>query len=190
MKFSACALLALIGLASTTPVPLSTDVPVPVGWPGYKELVKPKFVSTYDIPSGTLAYSPRITFVYFDQLTTITTFDVPASLSGRKCRLGFWLDSLNYRWNLRPNTVLQLFSSSEVPPQANSDHWNPGNKRDQLYGNLKVQRIGDAYVEDWPRLLENFTCPTPGLHAFELVAKWNGGVTYDTVHSGLYLRPI
>jgi hypothetical protein len=184
MKFSAIPLLTLLSLTSAAPAIKR--------WPTDPTIIKPTYIHTYNINTGALTYAPPLAISSFPKTTsTISTFTVPAGLSGRKCRLGFYISPSDTKSTLTSTTGVQVFSTNSVPPARSVASWGPpGNQRSQHYGNLKLVKPGDGVVDDWPRLLESFDCPAQGTYAWEIVAKWDVAVQWDPVVSGLYVKPL
>jgi hypothetical protein len=187
MKFTAFAIAAFLGLATAAPTPASD---VEKRYLNDPKIFKPAYNSLYSSPTGGLTYNPTLATAIFDKTTTITTFDLPAWLNGRNCRLGFYIDPADSKAGLPKAKGVQIFSTNTVPPRANVEKWGPpGNQRNQHYGNLDLKKPGFATVNDWPRLLEKFSCPT-GLVAWEVVPKWDTDAKWDSAVSGLYITEV
>lgn len=185
MKFNPLTIAALLGLTTAAPT-LSLEERYPTN----PSLIKPIYNNVYSRSTGGLTYNPALDSSIFDKTTTISTFNLPSALKGRKCRLGFVIDAADTKATLTSATGVQLFSTNSVPPTYDVKAWGPpGNQRNIHYGNLNLKKPGEGGVDDWPRLLEKFDCPT-GYVAWEIAAKWNVGVEWDPVKSGLYVVPL
>ncbi|KAF1960551.1 hypothetical protein CC80DRAFT_532200 [Byssothecium circinans] len=180
----------LTSIVASAPTSLSLEKRFPSG----PNVITPTFISVYNINTGGLTYQPSLGKASFAQTTTtISAFNIPANVAGKKCSLHFYLDSGDAAARFTgpaSSQVLQVFSTNSVPPQHSVPSWGPpGNQRNEHYGNLKLVKPGDATVDDYPRKLESFDCPAQGTYAWEVVAKWDVGVEWGNgAGSGLYLK--
>ncbi|KAF2676411.1 hypothetical protein K458DRAFT_424729 [Lentithecium fluviatile CBS 122367] len=183
MKVTALTLISLLGLTTAAPIEEKR-------WPSDPTIIKPTYISNYNINTGGLTYNPAVGKAKFDKTSTISTFTIPSTLSGRKCSLNFHISPSDTAATLSAATGVQVFSTNQVPPTYNVASWGPpGNQRNQHYGNLKLQKPGNGVVDDWPQTLKEFPCPV-GTYAWEVVAKWDVAVEYGSGVSGLYIKPL
>jgi hypothetical protein len=156
--------LSLVGIASAIPTPQYSAPP-----PG--NTIKPTTRSQYEVSTGAIHYDTPSGKIFKNgsgkDITTLLTFDLPASLQGKTCSFYFNLDATA---TATGTTQFDLFSSLN-PATQSTISWPPGNERNQFMGRLQAVVPGEAnYVADvGPTTGASFPCPYGGKFGYELV---------------------
>lgn len=137
--------------------------------PGTPGSVRPLAVSTYSVWSGRIQYATSRYRIFKNQissdLTTLLTFNIPATAAGKKCTFNFRIPNTG---TFTGSSSIDLFKSFQ-PATASASSWPPGNSRDQHYGRLQgIRNVISPYLAGYPTTGKSFNCPT-GLTGFELV---------------------
>jgi Ubiquitin 3 binding protein But2 C-terminal domain len=184
MQFAAATALAVIfGLTSA--------LPSPQNFPTGANIITPTVISQYEVSTGAVHYNTPDGKIFKDgkttDITTLLTFDMPASLQGMTCEFHFYLDTSS---TLSGSEQFDVFSSL-APATTSTTTWPQGNQRDQYIGRMAAYIPGEASWESgFPQLWESFPCPYGEQLAGELVGtgdqddiEWLSGNT-----AGAYIK--
>jgi hypothetical protein len=185
MYLSAAAFLAsLISLGSAIPTPQS-GIPT-------TGVLTPIVRSQYEVWTGAIEYNTGTGEVFKNgitsDITTLLTFNFPASLAGMTCEFHFYLDPTA---TVSGTGEFDLFTS-QAPPTQDTTSWPSGNLRDQYAGRMQTYAPGEAaWVQDIAAAGKVCQCPdTAMLYAVELVGvgdvdevAWN-----PAAGSGAYVK--
>lgn len=123
--------------------------------------------------------------------TALLTFDIPESLAGHKCKLGF---TLGNGWSDGQSDNLQLFTSLEASPACSIPDgyiasYPPGNWRGINIGDIAIGVPTSTITPYGDSLLKGGDCPAGQTLAYELVGQgqdvWVG---LSTKEEGLYIE--
>ncbi|CAI6337605.1 unnamed protein product [Periconia digitata] len=159
-------------------------------FPTGNNIVKPFYISQFNPSSQSVTHNPTTGKVSFSGgVTTIFTFNMPSNLAGRKCTIGFSLESRDNSVKLsNGNPVVMVYSRASAPPQMNIRSWTTaGSNRVDHIGNLKLNRNGNADIFETPTSLRDFDCMTMQrawevAPRFNVEAEWGNGAG-----SGMYI---
>ncbi|KAE9961261.1 hypothetical protein BLS_002841 [Venturia inaequalis] len=171
------ALLTIAGLVSALPTPN-----VPTG----PNIITPKELSLYEVKTSKVNYQSQTGHIFKssagNDLTTLLTFSLPASLQGKTCSFHFHRDATSRADGTK---LFDLFSSL-APATATSS----GNQRNQFLGRLDTSAPGEAvWVADvFPKTGQGFACPSGGDFGYEVVGAGDYvDVAWNAPVSGAYI---
>ncbi|KAH8684309.1 hypothetical protein BGZ60DRAFT_426704 [Tricladium varicosporioides] len=181
----AASILAFAAAAPTPSPEPQTTYYVPNGG----NYIVPKTVSQYSVWTGAVKYNTNLGKIFKDgkttDITTLATFDIPASLAGKTCSLHFYLDSTA---TLTGSGAFDVFTS-QAPATQSTTTWPQGNLRDNHAGRMKAVIGGEAtFLDGYPLHAKSFPCPAGYLVAGELVGTGdNINVAWDEFVAGAYI---
>jgi hypothetical protein len=134
--------------------------------------ISPEVISLYHISTGQVEYNVAAGHIHRaqnsgDDLSTLATFYIDPSYSGKQCSFGFDVDNTVH---FDPKPAFFDVFTSQMPAYENKASWPQGNLRDQHVGRMKLsQQPGEATFEaGQPTAAKLFPCYT-GYIAGELV---------------------
>jgi hypothetical protein len=179
----ATAFAAILGLTSA--------LPSPQRFPTGANIILPTVISQYEVSTGAVHYNTPSGKIFKDgkttDITTLLTFDMPASAQGMTCEFHFYLDASS---TLSGSGQFDVFTSL-APATTDTTTWPQGNQRDQNVGRMAAYIPGEASWEDgFPQLWKSFPCPYGVQQGAELVGtgdsddiEWLSGNT-----AGAYIK--
>jgi len=138
-------------------------------------VIRPSVTSNYNVWTGAVTYNTGAGVVhksYKDaDITTLVTFDFPASTQGKQCELIFDLDATA---TASGSQRVQVFSSLK-PATGSTTTWPSGNLRDQQLGSLYFPAPPSTGVweETGTTSSGKFPCPAGQTLAGEIVGRWD-----------------
>lgn len=182
-SFTSAIAIAIVGFASAAPITTETTClsPDPVD----SSIIRPSVTSQYEVWTGAVHYKTPDGRIFKNgrttDITTLVTFDFPASSSGKMCSFHFDLDSSA---KISGTGQFDVFTAL-APAGGASSSWPSGNLRDQHIGRMTVKVGGAAtWVEGFPTFGQAFPCPAGQTYGGELVGvgdvdliEWVAGST-------------
>lgn len=182
---------------TTTPTaPACCNSPAPVPPPNSTgdNIIRPGTTSIYNVWTGAVTYDSPSGKIFKDghsaDLTTLLTFDFPASLKGKTCEFHFALPASGSASGNPSGTAAFDVFTSLAPAGASSTTWPSGNLRDQYLGRMVAHAGAEAtWVEGMPMLVRAFPCPAGVKIGGELVGTGDkDSVTWTVGAAGPYIK--
>jgi hypothetical protein len=179
MQFFTAAIAAAI-LGFTAALPQSA---IPTG-----NTIVPTTISQYTVWTGAINFDTGAGKIFkngrVSDVTTLATFDIPASTAGKTCELHFVLDSSA---TLSGSGQFDVFTSL-APATTSTTTWPSGNLRDQYVGRMTAVLNGEAsWTQGFPSV-PSFPCPAGQLLAGELVGTGDvDDIEWLSINAGPYI---
>jgi Ubiquitin 3 binding protein But2 C-terminal domain len=163
MQFLTAAIAAaILGFTNALPTPQST---IPTG----SNILVPTAISQYTVWTGAVNFNTGAGKIFkngiVSDVTTLVTFDIPASAAGSTCVFHFALDPSA---TLSGSEQFDVFTSLATATTSTTT-WPSGNLRDQYVGRMTAVLNGEAtWTPGFPNV-PSFPCPAGQLLAGELV---------------------
>ncbi|KAH0556622.1 hypothetical protein GP486_005542 [Trichoglossum hirsutum] len=182
MKFATAAALVPFLAAFTSAVPTPQNSPPPHRDSNNGTIIYPYATSTYAVWSGAINYGTNYGLVQKTQtssdISTLVTFDFPASTAGRKCAFNFRLTNSA---TVTGTGQADVFTSLDNPKGSTTD-WPQGNLRDQNAGRIQAVKGGPATLVMAFGNQGPFDCPAGHRYTGELVPTGD----YDEIRWDVY----
>jgi len=168
MKLTLAALAAILSFTSALPTGDGPNSPPP------DQVLRPTSLAHYSTWTGAVTHNASTGLIRKDNgqssdITTLITFEFPASSAGSWCEFDFFLDSAS-PYALEGTAQFDVFTSSQPASAVDSATWPSGNLRDHYCARLQAVKPGVAdYLEGFATGERKFPCPAGAVVAAELV---------------------
>ncbi|KAI9855527.1 MAG: hypothetical protein M1813_009755 [Trichoglossum hirsutum] len=184
MKIAAAAAIVPFLAAFTNAVPTPQGAPsTPPHRISYNgTTLYPYATSTYAVWSGAVTYGTTYGLIQKTQktsdITTLATFDFPASTAGKKCAFNFRLSNSA---TVTGTGQADVFTTLDNPKGSTTD-WPQGNQRDNHVARIQAVKGGEATLVMGFGHEGPFDCPAGHRYTAELVPTGD----YDEIRWDVY----
>ncbi|KAF4630925.1 hypothetical protein G7Y89_g7216 [Cudoniella acicularis] len=183
--FNAIIAASILAFTSAAPVYTSSEF----NYIPADNAIIPSVLSQYTVSTGAINFDASFGDISKDgvnsDITTLLTFDIPASLEGLTCSFHLVLDGTA---SVNGTGQFDIFTS-QAPATQDTTSWPSGNLRDNYAGRMQAHVSAEAqYVDGFPNDAQSFPCPAGHLLAGELVGTGDFDfIFWDQNISGAYI---